>query len=57
MKLPQVGTRVRYRGREGFVSALDLAGWVEVTLDDGKGPASTHRIFEDALSEIEILDA
>jgi hypothetical protein len=68
MDAPACGARVRLNDREGFVSDqgigdLTRAGekfvtagvWIEVTLNDGKGPASAIRLYEDQWDTLEIL--
>jgi len=68
MDMPAVGTRVKRREREGFVSSVSLGtvkrvgdklqsagAWVEVTLNDGKGPANVIRLHEEEWGDLEIL--
>ena len=69
MGMPALSARVRLREREGFVSSMSLGtvkrvgdklqsagAWVEVTLNDGKGPADVIRLYEDEWDALEILD-
>jgi hypothetical protein len=66
--MPAMGAIVRLRDREGFVSrasfgdlkrvgdmVVSIGAWIEVTLNDGKGPANVIQLRQDQWGDLEVL--
>jgi hypothetical protein len=57
MAMPEVGTPVRFHGREGFVTcAFPDDCMIEITLKDGKGPPGNMWLNEREWNQLKILD-